>query len=98
MKQALVITELTRTVGIGRQQRPYRSTFHPVMMTDYFPIPLSWESFRLNVSEYGVPVDEVICPCGVAVPLRYAGFQLVIADLVQAAEQHLGEEHPGIAR
>jgi hypothetical protein len=90
MKQALVITELQRTIVGGR-----KITMMPSMgMVNHFPIPLSWRSFKVGSSEPDGPDNEVYCPCGDTICLGDDYY--VLGDFVEVAEKHIADKHPGV--
>lgn len=101
MKKALVVTELLREVTNYRQwgvTLDWRVPFRPIEMTDHFPTPLSWRSFKIGSEDYDGPANEAYCPCGAVVHLDEDGLDTVLGDFVDAAEAHIEAGHPGVRR
>jgi hypothetical protein len=83
--------ELTREL-VGRH---YLVQFVPVDGVDYFPIKLTWESFRLGASDYDVNVDEQYCPCGASLDVEWPPF---LGEIVEGAQEHIEQAHPEVLR
>jgi hypothetical protein len=99
MNRLLIITELTRAVG-GWTPNGYGAPAHVVFQAsetqDYYPLPLSWRSFKLGSSDYDEAPDELYCPCGATVGLGDDWH--VLGDFVEAAEDHITTKHPEARR
>jgi hypothetical protein len=94
----IVIHELQREITrYSRTWDPYNpgavyARWTPVELTDYFPTPLTWESFKIGTGGYEdlVPT-EAYCPCGATVQL--GDDDHCLGDFVEAAQAHIEEKH-----
>jgi len=93
MRRLLVITELTRDVGWRPAGLPAKVVNVASEGRDYFAIPLTWRSFRLDASDYDIIADEAVCPCGATVGPDDV---TLLGSYADAAEAHIAEAHPGV--
>ena len=98
LEQLLVITQLTREVAGWYNREPVRVPFYPIEMTNHFPTPLTWRSFKIGSSDYDTSADEAYCPCGEVVGIDMDGADAVAGDFADAAEQHIATAHPEARR
>lgn len=94
MRQMLVITQLTRSVG---NPEAWRIQWRAYEFQDYYPIPLTWRSFKLGCTDHDAPTAEAHCPCGAVVPVGAPGI-VILGDFADAATGHIAEAHPGVRR
>lgn len=86
------VYDLTRTVGMLGGRRTF---WFAVEYEDYFPWPLTADSFKTGPSDYDVPSDEIYCPCGDVIDWEWPHS---VGGGADAVAEHIRAKHPETLR